>query len=222
MHALLADGPGSVTTGDCSLSIPCLQFTLAIHGGAGAIGLDDPDKVKKYLDGMRAVLQAGHELLAQGGSCLDAVERCVRMLEDDPQWNAGVGAVMTASGEHELDASIMAGKGRRAGSAAGVKTVRNPISLARAVMEKSPHVMLAGVGADAFAKVCPLLSHELWLLASHPRSDSGVQARDCAELDLYHRGPAAGIEERAGWCLVCSRLRAHLASLLLFRRPLRL
>jgi isoaspartyl peptidase/L-asparaginase-like protein (Ntn-hydrolase superfamily) len=198
-----------------------LQFTLAIHGGAGAIGLDDPDKVKKYLDGMRAVLQAGHELLSQGGSCLDAVERCVRMLEDDPQWNAGVGAVMTASGEHELDASIMAGQGRRAGSAAGVKTVRNPISLARAVMEKSPHVMLAGVGADAFAKVAVVRSFSLCFRAQ--RFQSGQECKleivPNSTFSTEARRQALKNAQVGALCAAGSELTS---SLLLLRRPLRL
>src|SRR4029077_12876687 len=94
----------------------------------------------------------GYEILLRGGSSLDAVETAVRFLEDDPNFNAGKGSVFTSAGENELDASIMDGKTLKAGAVASVKRVKNPISLARLVMEKSPHVMLDCAGAEAFAK----------------------------------------------------------------------
>ena len=102
--------------------------------------------------GLSAALEAGIAILNAGGPSLDAVEAAVRVLEDDPQFNAGRGSAMTAEGRVECDAAIMDGSNRRAGAVAGVRSTRNPIVLARAVMEQSPHVFLAGSGADAFAR----------------------------------------------------------------------
>jgi beta-aspartyl-peptidase (threonine type) len=130
------------------------KFALAIHGGAGTIDRNSmtPEKERAYRDGLERSLRAGYEILAKGGSSLDAVETAVRVLEDDPHFNAGKGAVFTEAGTNELDASIMDGKTLKAGAVASVKHIKNPISLARMVMEKSPHVMMDGVGAEAFAK----------------------------------------------------------------------
>ncbi len=128
-------------------------WQLAIHGGAGVVepGSLTPEKDKAYRAGLNAALEAGARVLRSGGASLDAVEAAVRVLEDDPLFNAGKGAVFTAEGHNELDASIMDGRTRQAGAVAGVTRTRNPVSLARAVMEKSKHVMLAGPGADAFS-----------------------------------------------------------------------
>lgn len=128
-------------------------WRLAIHGGAGVILRDDltPEQEDAYRAGLEEALEAGAEVLRKGGTALDAVEAAILPLEDNPLFNAGVGAVYTETGEHELDASIMSGIDRDAGAVAGVKHVRNPILAARAVMEDSPHVMFAGMGADAFA-----------------------------------------------------------------------
>jgi L-asparaginase / beta-aspartyl-peptidase len=130
---------------------------LVIHGGAGVIersGLsaDDERAVRRDLD---RALDAGNAVLKGGGSALDAVTASIVVLEESPWFNAGKGAVFNAAGGHELDASIMEGHTRRAGAVAGVSTVRSPISLARAVMEHSPHVMMAGAGAEAFADTRP-------------------------------------------------------------------
>lgn len=103
-------------------------------------------------EGLQCALSAGAAILKDGGSAIDAVEAAVRMLEDNPLFNAGHGAVFTADGVNELDAAIMDGATRRAGAVAGVTRSRNPVSLARAVMETSPHVLLAGTGADRFAR----------------------------------------------------------------------
>ncbi|MEI6946596.1 isoaspartyl peptidase/L-asparaginase [Paraflavisolibacter sp. H34] len=126
---------------------------LVIHGGAGAISRQQlgPEREKAYREGLLQALQAGYALLQKGGSALDAVETAVRLLEDNPLFNAGKGAVFTQDGRNELDASIMDGNTLAAGAVAGVTTVKNPVSAARAVMEKSPHVLLAGPGADQFA-----------------------------------------------------------------------
>ncbi len=129
------------------------SYAIAIHGGAGVIPKTMPDSVKnKYIEGLEFALKEGSAMLAQGRSGLDVVEHVVRILEDNPLFNAGKGAVFAADGSHELDASIMNGKTLACGSVAGVKTIKNPISLARLVMEKTPHVFLTGSGADAFGK----------------------------------------------------------------------
>jgi beta-aspartyl-peptidase (threonine type) len=130
------------------------KWTLVIHGGAGIIERDrvTPEQEAGVRAGLQAALDAGTKILANGGSALDAVEAVVKILEDDPHFNAGRGAVYTWDGRNELDASIMDGRTRAAGSVAGTTTTRHPISAARAVMEKGPHVMLSGTGADQFAK----------------------------------------------------------------------
>ncbi|TDD39953.1 isoaspartyl peptidase/L-asparaginase [Actinomadura sp. KC06] len=126
---------------------------LAVHGGAGSLprGSLTPEQEKAYRDGLTKALRTGYELIKDGRPALDAVEKAVNVLEDDPNFNAGKGAVFNTDAEHELDASIMNGKDRRSGAVAGVHHTKNPISLARMVMEKSPHVFMAGKGADDFA-----------------------------------------------------------------------
>jgi len=128
-------------------------LVLVIHGGAGVI---EPSKMTaakeaSYRAGLAAALDAGYTLLERGGSSLDAVTAAVRTMEDDPQFNAGLGAVLNHEGDAELDAAIMDGSGPHAGAVAAVLHVKNPIELARAVMEKSPHVMLVAGGAEEFA-----------------------------------------------------------------------
>src|SRR3977135_175622 len=117
---------------------------IAIHGGAGVIDRTQmaPEREASYLGGLPAALDAGSSILERGASSLDAVAEAVRLLEDDPQFNAGRGAVLSHDGEAELDASIIDGLGTRAGAVAGIRHVKNPIGLARLVMDKSPHVML--------------------------------------------------------------------------------
>jgi beta-aspartyl-peptidase (threonine type) len=129
------------------------EWALAIHGGAGVIerGSLSPAQERAYRAAMSAALEAGAAVLRRGGASLDAVEAAIRLLEDDALFNAGRGAVFTADGRNELDASIMDGRARAAGAVAGVTRTRHPISLARAVMEKSPHVMLTREGADQFS-----------------------------------------------------------------------
>jgi L-asparaginase / beta-aspartyl-peptidase len=128
------------------------KWSLAIHGGAGTIPKNIPEAEKEaYLKSLRAALDIGRKVLASGGTSLDAVEKVVRTLEDDPLFNAGKGAVFTHDGRNELDAAIMDGRDLSCGSVAGLRTVRNPISLARMVKEKSPHVFMVGEGAEKFA-----------------------------------------------------------------------
>jgi beta-aspartyl-peptidase (threonine type) len=130
------------------------KFGLVIHGGAGTIERSNmtPEKEREYRAGLERALTAGYEILKRGGSSLDAVEAAVRVLEDDPHFNAGRGSVFTSAGTNEMDAAIMDGRTLAAGAVAAVKHVKNPISLARLVMEKSGHVMMDGEGAEAFAK----------------------------------------------------------------------
>jgi beta-aspartyl-peptidase (threonine type) len=131
---------------------PRPQWAIAIHGGAGTIPKTMPEaKKQEYLRSLDQALKTGKEVLQQGGTSLDAVEKVIRFLEDDPLFNAGKGAVYTHEGTHELDAAIMDGRDLSCGSVAALKTVKNPISLARLVKEKSPHVFLVGEGAEAFA-----------------------------------------------------------------------
>jgi beta-aspartyl-peptidase (threonine type) len=143
MNAIAADLPA-----------PTVHRTaLVIHGGAGVMERKDlsaTDEAAIRADLDRA-LDAGNAVLRKGGSALDAVTASIRVLEDSPWFNAGKGAVFNHEGGHELDASIMEGHTKRAGAVAGVTTIRNPILLARAVMERSSHVMLAGAGAEKFA-----------------------------------------------------------------------
>ena len=110
----------------------------------------DPDHHEKAREGLRSALDAGAKILEGGGSALDAAEASVRVLEDDPCFNAGRGSVLTSEGTIELDAAIMDGRNRRAGAVAGLMTTRAPISLARRLMEEGPHVFLSGTGADRF------------------------------------------------------------------------
>lgn len=126
---------------------------LVVHGGAGTILRENmtPDLEEAYRAGLREALAAGWTVLEAGGPALDAVEAAIRTMEDSPLFNAGKGAVFTSDGRNELDASIMDGTTRSAGAVAAVRHVRNPISLARRVMEASPHVLLAGEGAEEFA-----------------------------------------------------------------------
>ncbi len=129
-------------------------FSIAIHGGAGTLvkGMMTPDLETKYREALKQALDAGYNILENGGTAIDAVEIAVKHLEDSPLFNAGRGSVFTAKGTHEMDASIMDGQTLNAGAVSLISGIKNPISLARDVMEKSEHVFLAGEGAMTFAK----------------------------------------------------------------------
>ncbi len=130
------------------------KLGFMIHGGAGVIpkGSLSPERERDYKAKLEEAVLAGYKLLQAGKPGLDAVEAAIRILEDSPLFNAGKGAVFTNDGKNELDASIMNGKTLAAGAVAGLRHVKNPITLARAVMERSPHVMMVGEGAEKFAK----------------------------------------------------------------------
>jgi beta-aspartyl-peptidase (threonine type) len=161
-------------------------FALVIHGGAGVIERDqlsaaEEQSIRADLD---AALEAGRRILADGGSALDAVEAAVVAMEEFPRFNAGKGSVYNAERRHELDASLMEGKTRRAGAVAGVETIRNPVRLARAVMEQSPHVMMIGTGAERFADTQPQIERVSndWFDTDTRRAQLGQeQARERSE-----------------------------------------
>ncbi len=130
------------------------EYVIVVHGGAGNVTPENiPEEIQNdYIDVLSRALDTGFTILQSGGSSLDAVETAIRLMEDSPLFNAGKGAVFTNKGKNELDASIMDGSTLNAGAVASVTDIRNPISAARAVMEQSDHVMLAGKGASRFAR----------------------------------------------------------------------
>lgn len=130
------------------------EFAIIIHGGAGTILKKNmtPEKEAAYKAKLKEAIRVGYKILQQGGSSLDAVQKTINVMEDSPLFNSGKGAVFTNAGTNEHDASIMDGKTLNAGASAGTTTVKNPIDLARVVMDNSPHVMLSGKGAEQFAE----------------------------------------------------------------------
>ncbi len=161
------------------------MYTIAIHGGAGAVTRqtiaadDDP----KFRAGLKAALQAASNILKHDGSALDAVEAAVKCLEDNPLFNAGKGAVYTKKGVHELDAAIMDGKNLQAGAIAGVRNVKNPVSFAKVVMEKSGHVLLSGKGANDYALKMKIEMESDDYFYTKQRYDQWLQVR---HTDFYH------------------------------------
>jgi len=141
----------AATSGTTTANHP---IAIVIHGGAGTISRRDmtPEMDKAYRAALKQALEAGYAVLKQGGKSLDAVQAAIRVMEDDPLFNAGKGAVFAHNGRNELDAAIMDGTGLKAGAVAGVEHIKNPIDLARLVMDKTPHVLLIGEGAEEFAK----------------------------------------------------------------------
>lgn len=133
---------------------PKAEFAIIIHGGAGTILKKNmtPEREAAYKAKLEEAIRVGYDILKNGGSSLDAVQKTINVMEDSPLFNAGKGAVFTNAETNELDASIMDGKNLNAGASAGTTTVRNPIDLARVIMDKSPHVMMAGSGAETYAK----------------------------------------------------------------------
>lgn len=166
---------------------------LVIHGGAGTIlkSQMSPEKEKAYKESLQRALDKGYSILENGGTALDAVEATVRVLEDDPLFNAGRGAVFTNEGKNELDASIMDGKTLMAGSVAGVTTIRNPITAARAVMEKSEHVMMVGKGAEQFAasQGLQLVDPSYFYTEDRFRGLQNARKRDSLKTELDHSAP---------------------------------
>ncbi|WP_077001695.1 isoaspartyl peptidase/L-asparaginase family protein [Variovorax sp. KK3] len=166
---------------------------IAIHGGAGTISAAalDAAAAEAYHEALRAIVQAGQSLLLKGGSALDAVCLAVEMLEDCPLFNAGHGAVFTASETHELDAAVMNGADLRAGAVAGVSHVRRPVRAARAVMEDGAHVLLAGAGAEAFARQRGLEMVEPAYFSTEARRAQLHRAQAAGRVVLDHDGAAS-------------------------------
>jgi beta-aspartyl-peptidase (threonine type) len=164
------------------------NFSLAIHGGAGTLlrGQMTPAKEQEYTAALQHALDAGHAVLSKAGSALDAVEAAVRVLEDCPLFNAGRGSVFTADGTHQMDASIMEGLTRNAGAVSLITGIRNPISLARDVMEKSQHVFLAGDGAMHFAKTLGYILEEPSYFHNDLRHKQWLDLRDSEAFQLDH------------------------------------
>lgn len=164
------------------------KYAIAIHGGAGTIlkSTMTPEKEKAYLDGLKNAIEAGETILKNGGSSLDAVEKAVRSLEDNPLFNAGKGAVFSNSGKNEMDASIMNGVDLSAGAVAGISNIKNPISLAKGIMQKSEHVFLAGNGAVEFAKLIGSEFEEDAYFFEQMRFDQLQQAKQSDGVFLDH------------------------------------
>jgi beta-aspartyl-peptidase (threonine type) len=154
------------------------QYVLVVHGGAGVITRQSMDSLteQSYRKAIDTVLTIGEKILAEGGTSLDAVETVVAWMEDNPLFNAGKGAVFTYEGRNEMDASIMNGKDLSAGAVGGVSHVKNPVKLARAVMEKSPHVLLAGKGAEEFARLNGIELVDTSYFFTQRRWDSHIKA----------------------------------------------
>jgi len=182
---------------------------LVIHGGAGAPPKQKrtPEQEAEVRAALAEALRSGHEILAGGGAALDAVETAVRALEDSPHFNAGKGAVFSNAGTNELDASIMDGATLRAGAVAGLTRIKNPVSLARLVMEKSRHVMLVGTGAETFAReqgvdfVEPSYFHtdRRWKELQEAQERERTQGSDAGDLDEIHYGTVGAVAlDRAG------------------------
>lgn len=162
---------------------------IAIHGGAGTIlrSVMRPEQEKEYHHALKAALESGYNILQAGGSSLDAVVAAVESLEDCPLFNAGKGAVFTNEGKHELDAAVMLGNSRAAGAVASVSGVRNPVRLARAVMEHSEHVLLAGAGAEQFAKSRAIAFEPEDYFFTRQRYDQWQEAMREGVVQLDHR-----------------------------------
>ena len=166
------------------------EFAIALHGGAGVISRDIDSGVRDgYLSSLEEALAIGRDLLSGGGSSIDAVEAVIRYLEDDERFNAGRGAVFTSEGVHELDASIMDGSKLNAGAVAGVRTIKNPITLARHVMEESRHVMFAAEGAELFADQTDVERVENSYFSTERRREQLESAREQSSVILDHSVP---------------------------------
>ncbi|MFN4239425.1 MAG: isoaspartyl peptidase/L-asparaginase family protein [Erythrobacter cryptus] len=172
------------------------KWSLAIHGGAGTLDPAQmtPEKRAAYEADLQAALDAGAQILAAGGSALDAVKAAIVILEDSPLFNAGRGAVFTWDGTNELDAAIMDGRDRSAGAVAGVKTVRNPILLADTVRTQSEHVFLIGKGAEEFAvsKGFAVMPPEYFATPARAEALERLKARKLSALDVDHKFGTVG------------------------------
>jgi beta-aspartyl-peptidase (threonine type) len=174
-------------------------FAIAIHGGSGTItrATLTPEREAAFRSVLAEALEAGRRVLVADGTSVDAVVAAVKVMEDSPLFNAGRGAVFTQEGTNEMDASIMDGRARRAGAVAGVTVVKNPVEAARAVMDKSRHVMLAGRGAEQFAREKGIAIVEPKYFWTQERWDQLQKARERGRLQLDHDAPqrSSALEE---------------------------
>src|SRR4051794_26983807 len=164
------------------------RIALAVHGGAGTIlrSAMTPELENEYRSGLEKALKDSWRILEKGGTSLDAVEHAICSLEDFPLFNAGRGSVFTHDGKNEMDASIMDGKSLRAGAVAFVKNVKNPIKLARLVMERTDHVLLAGAGANQFAMEMGIeMADDAYFYTQH-RYEQLLKAREEGVVQLDH------------------------------------
>ncbi|MDQ3109299.1 MAG: isoaspartyl peptidase/L-asparaginase [Bacteroidota bacterium] len=172
-------------------------MVIAVHGGAGVILPEQltPELEKAYRSGLERALKAGYEILKNNGTALDAVQAAVVVLEDEPLFNAGRGSVLTHEGKCEMDAAIMDGASRRAGAVAGIRGIKNPVALARLVMENSEHVMLTGKGAEDFARANrQVFKNEEYFLTEN-RRQQWLSVKDTAHTMMDH---TAGKEKKFG------------------------
>ena len=176
------------------------RIVLAVHGGAGTIPRSEAGSSGEagYRAGLENALRAGHAVLARGGRAVEAVVAAVRVLEDDPHFNAGRGSVFTAEGRIEMDAAIMDGRSGAAGAVAGITATRNPIEAARAVMQAGEHVLLVGPGADTFARARGVESAEPGYFFTQARWDQLTAARAAGRVSLDHDGAAAAPPDKYG------------------------
>lgn len=167
------------------------KAVIAIHGGAGAISRQQmsAEKEREYVTALSGIVEHAQGMLESGASALDTVTEAVRQLEECPLFNAGIGSVFTADETHELDACVMDGNSLQAGAVAGVKRLRNPVLAARLVLENSPHVMLIGEGAEAFAQAQGVELVENSLFSTDARFQQLIEARSNGEFILDHDAP---------------------------------
>ncbi len=167
------------------------MYALALHGGAGAIQKHRMTEEERsaYESALKRCLALGEEVLIKKGSALDAVAACVTALEDEPLFNAGRGSVLNSAGEVEMDASIMCGQTLKAGGASLIQRVKNPILLAKAVMEKTPHILLAGLRAEEFARLMDLEFRDSAYFITQRRHEQLEKARQAQVINLDHDDP---------------------------------
>ncbi|KNC95062.1 beta-aspartyl-peptidase [Trabulsiella odontotermitis] len=173
------------------------KAVIAIHGGAGAIsrGQLSPEREQQYVAALSAIVEKGQQMLEADASALDVVTEAVRLLEECPLFNAGIGSVFTADERHEMDACIMDGNLLQAGAVAGVRHLRNPVLAARLVLERSAHVLLIGDGAEQFAVSQGMAQVENSLFSTPERHEQLLQAREAGDTRLDHDAPP--LDERS-------------------------
>lgn len=190
---LIIAGCGDANNSNQAMTNPAPQdaqpnFGIVLHGGAGTIlkkNMSDSMELE-YRQKLEEAIRVGHEILASGGTAVEAVQKTINVMEDSPLFNAGKGAVFTNAGTNELDASIMEGSGLDAGAVAGVTNVKNPIDLAIEVMYNSPHVMLAGKGAETFASERGIEQVDPEYFFTENRFRSLQRIKDSEKVELDH------------------------------------